>query len=69
MAKQPGGTHEQHVRAGEQSHKNDPKKSSPQQSAQQNKTGQQGDIHRGGTGSSTEDRNKMNEPGHKPGQK
>ena len=38
-----GGSHEQHVKAGEQSHKNDDKKSGGGQSGQSGKSGQQND--------------------------
>lgn len=58
-----GGSHQQHVKAGQQSHKNDDRK--PQQaSADKNKdTGQ-----RGGSGNFAEDRERASEAGRKGGQ-
>ncbi len=56
-----GGTHEQHVKAGQQSHKNDD--SNRQQQASENKSG-----HRGGSGNFAEDREKASEAGRKGGQ-
>ncbi|MET3661799.1 KGG domain-containing protein [Aquamicrobium ahrensii] len=59
-----GGTHEQHVKAGQQSHKNDDNK---QQHASENKKSD--DNHRGGKGNFAEDRERASEAGRKGGQK
>lgn len=60
-----GGTHEQHVKAGQQSHKNDD--NNRQQQAEGKNQGQQGG-HRGGSGNFAEDREKASEAGRKGGQ-
>lgn len=57
-----GGTHEQHVKAGQQSHKNDDERKT--QSATDKK--QDGD-HRGGKGNFAEDRERAAEAGRKGG--
>lgn len=57
-----GGTHEQHVKAGQQSHKNDDERNT--QSATDKK--QDGD-HRGGKGNFAEDRERTAEAGRKGG--
>ena len=58
-----GGTHEQHVKAGQQSHKNDDAKT------QQAKSGREDDNnqHRGGKGNFAEDRERASEAGRKGG--
>jgi general stress protein YciG len=61
-----GGTHEQHVKAGQQSHKNDENRSRQQQ-AEQGENRQQGG-HRGGSGNFAEDRERASEAGRKGGQ-
>ena len=62
-----GGTHEQHVKAGQQSHKNDENRSRQQQ-AEQGENKQQGG-HRGGGGNFAEDRERASEAGSKGGQR
>jgi len=64
MANQ-GGSHEQHVKAGQQSHKNDDR--NRQQQAESNNNRQQGG-HRGGSGNFAEDRERASEAGRKGGQ-
>jgi len=64
MANQ-GGSHEQHVKAGQQSHKNDD--SSRQQQAESDKNRQQSG-HRGGSGNFADDRERASEAGRKGGQ-
>ena len=59
-----GGTHEQHVKAGQQSHKNDDNR---QQQAQDRGQNQQGGQHRGGSGNFAEDRERAAEAGRKGG--
>jgi general stress protein YciG len=61
-----GGTHEQHVKAGQQSHKNDGDKQTRQAAADhKNKdAGQQ----RGGSGNFAQDRERASEAGRKGGQ-
>ncbi|HMM64308.1 MAG TPA: KGG domain-containing protein [Mesorhizobium sp.] len=56
-----GGTHEQHVKAGQQSHKNDDR------NRQQNAGGDKSQ-HRGGSGNFAEDRERASEAGRKGGQ-
>lgn len=58
-----GGNHEQHVKAGQHSHKNDQKKQ--QQASERNKD--EG-THRGGKGNFAEDRERASEAGRKGGQ-
>lgn len=58
-----GGTHEQHVKAGQQSHKNDGRKQQQQQAAPKTKDG----GHRGGGGNFAEDRERVAEAGRKGG--
>ncbi|WP_315927019.1 KGG domain-containing protein [Mesorhizobium sp. SP-1A] len=58
MANQ-GGTHEQHVKAGQQSHKNDDSK---RQQSSRDKS-----EHRGGSGNFAEDRERASEAGRKGG--
>ena len=62
-----GGTHEQHVKAGQQSHKNDDTRRGQQQ-AQDDKNRQQGG-HRDGSGNFAEDRERASEAGRKGGQR
>mgnify|MGYP001275739048 FL=1 len=57
-----GGTHEQHVKAGQQSHKND-----PQNKTQQAGQGRDDKGHRGGSGNFAEDRERASEAGRKGG--
>lgn len=60
-----GGTHEQHVNAGQQSHKNeDNNNNNRQQQAQEGKG-----EHRGGSGNFAEDRERASEAGRKGGQR
>ncbi|WP_367156997.1 general stress protein [Mesorhizobium sp.] len=62
-----GGRHEQHVKAGQQSHKNrdqDRRRGSGQQQAENRNMGQ----HRGGSGSFAEDRERASEAGRTGGQ-
>ncbi|MGN6146157.1 MAG: general stress protein [Mesorhizobium sp.] len=61
-----GGSHEQHVKAGQQSHKNDENRGRQQQAEDRNR-GQQ-DGHRGGSGNFAEDRQRASEAGRKGGQ-
>ncbi|TPI14156.1 hypothetical protein FJW06_12610 [Mesorhizobium sp. B4-1-3] len=71
MANQ-GGTHEQHVKAGQQSHKNreDQQRGSGQQQAEDRNMGQRGaGQHRGGSGNFAEDRQRASEAGRKGGQR
>lgn len=65
MPKQ-GGSHEQHVKAGQQSHKNrEPdQRRGGQQQAEDRTMGQ----HRGGSGNFAEDRERASEAGRKGGQ-
>ncbi len=65
MANQ-GGSHEQHVKAGQQSHKNDDKRGGQQQ-AENRDTKQQSGGHRGGSGNFAEDRERASEAGRKGG--
>lgn len=62
-----GGTHEQHVKAGQQSHKNDENRQ--QQAQDDNRRGQQGGDHRGGSGNFADDRERASEAGRKGGQR
>jgi len=57
-----GGTHDQHVKAGQQSHKNDDKRETNQASSKSND-----DKHRGGSGNFVEDRQKASDAGRKGG--
>lgn len=67
MANQ-GGSHEQHVKAGQQSHKNDDiERDRGQQRAEGGKDRQQGGGERGGSGNFANDREKASEAGHKGG--
>ncbi len=59
-----GGTHEQHGKAGQQSHKNDGNRQTEQRAAGRNE-----DQHRGGKGNFAEDRERAAEAGRKGGQK
>ena len=59
-----GGTHEQHVKAGQQSHKNDQRQQQERQAAPGKKDdGQQ----RGGGGNFAQDRERASEAGRKGG--
>ncbi|ODT31570.1 MAG: hypothetical protein ABS35_04515 [Kaistia sp. SCN 65-12] len=59
-----GGTHEQHVKAGQQSHKNDDRNRGQQASGRdRDEAG-----HRGGSGNFAEDRERASEAGRKGGQ-
>ncbi|WP_254689007.1 KGG domain-containing protein [Shinella daejeonensis] len=58
-----GGTHEQHVKAGQQSHKNDDKTRQASASQKQDES-----SHRGGKGNFAEDRERASEAGRKGGQ-
>ena len=53
-----GGTHEQHVKAGQQSHKNDGAKTQQAQSSRSND-----EQRRGGKGNFAEDRQRASEAG------
>jgi len=72
-----GGTHEQHVKAGQRSHKNrdDPHnggqhRGSGQQQADDRNMGQRSaGQHRGGSGNFAEDRQRASEAGRKGGQR
>lgn len=64
MANQ-GGSHEQHVKAGQQSHKNDSEKRGGEQDDRNQN--QQGGGHRGGSGNFAEDRERAAEAGRKGG--
>ena len=57
-----GGTHEQHVKAGQQSHKNDDAKT---RQAQADRGGEE--QHRGGKSNFAEDRERAAEAGRKGG--
>lgn len=57
-----GGTHEQHVKAGQQSHKNNDQKREASGGRDQN------DGHRGGKGNFAEDRERASDAGRKGGQ-
>lgn len=59
-----GGTHEQHGKTGQQSHKNDPARTQQQQ-AQSGRD--KDDPHRGGKGNFAEDRDRASEAGRKGG--
>lgn len=61
-----GGTHEQHVKAGQQSHKNDDDKRQHQAKGDDDH-GREGG-HRGGSGNFAEDRERASEAGRKGGQ-
>ena len=61
MANQ-GGTHEQHVKAGQQSHKNTGSKQQQASSRDDDRN------HRGGSGNFAEDRERASEAGRKGGQ-
>lgn len=62
-----GGTHEQHVKAGQQSHKkDDPKKQASGQASSGGRDQDQG--HRGGKGNFADDREKASDAGRKGGQ-
>lgn len=58
-----GGTHEQHVKAGQQSHKNDQNRNREQQAR-----GREDDNKRGGRGNFANDRERAAEAGRKGGQ-
>lgn len=58
-----GGTHEQHVKAGQQSHKNDQNRQREQQAR-----GREADSKRGGSGNFANDRERAAEAGRKGGQ-
>lgn len=60
-----GGTHEQHVKAGHQSHKNDDRKMMDNKSGNDRK---EASGHRGGSGNFAEDRERASEAGRKGGQ-
>lgn len=67
-----GGTHEQHVKAGQQSHKNreDQHRGGGQQQAEDRNMGQRSaSQHRGGSGNFAEDRQRASEAGRKGGQR
>lgn len=66
MANQ-GGTHEQHVKAGQQSHKNDGGKQ--QQAAADHGKNKEGGQQRGGGGNFAQDRERASEAGRKGGQR
>jgi len=59
-----GGTHEQHVKAGQQSYKNDDRRQQQQAAPGKKDDGQQ---HRGGSGNFAEDRERAAEAGRKGG--
>jgi hypothetical protein len=65
MANQ-GGTRDQHVQAGQQSHKNTSDNGDQQQAERQEGSLQQGG-HRGGSGNFAEDRQRASEEGRKGG--
>jgi hypothetical protein len=65
MAKQ-GGSHEQHVKAGQQSHKNDDKRGGQQKA--EGGSGRQQGGERGGSGNFANDRERASEAGRKGGQ-
>lgn len=58
-----GGTHEQHVKAGQQSHKNDGRKQERQAAPGRKDDAQQ----RGGSGNFAQDRERVAEAGRKGG--
>lgn len=58
-----GGAHEQHVKASQQSHKNDDRKETRQAAPDKASEGQ----HRGGSGNFAEDRKRAAEAGRKGG--
>ena len=65
-----GGRHQQHVKAGQQSHKNDegnPRRVDGQQQAGKRDQDQQGG-HRGGSGNFADDRERASQAGRKGGQ-
>jgi general stress protein YciG len=57
-----GGTHEQHAKAGQQSHKNNPDQKNMSREAKGS------DEHRGGSGNFAEDRERASDAGRKGGQ-
>lgn len=57
------GTHAQHVKAGQQSHKNDERKQQQASGGGQ----KQGGDHRGGSGNFADDRERASEAGRKGG--
>ena len=59
-----GGTHEQHVKAGQQSHKNEDRNKMHEASDKNKNEG----GHRGGGGNFAEDRERASEAGRKGGQ-
>ncbi len=59
-----GGTHEQHVKAGQQSHKNDDRHRQQQASDRDNERESGG---RGGSGNFADDRERASEAGRKGG--
>ncbi|MGO4835794.1 KGG domain-containing protein [Rhizobiaceae sp. 2RAB30] len=59
-----GGTHQQHSKAGQQSHKNDDRK---RQQQAEGAGREQQDEHRGGSGNFAEDRERASEAGRKGG--
>jgi len=61
-----GGTHEQHVKAGQQSHKNDGKQQ--RQAASDHDRNKDGGQQRGGSGNFAQDRERASEAGRKGGQ-
>ena len=62
-----GGSHEQHVEAGQQSRKNDPdKRRMDQQKTEENNQGQQGGKR--GSGNFANDRERASEAGRKGGE-
>ncbi|MGX8008873.1 KGG domain-containing protein [Mesorhizobium sp. ORM8.1] len=63
-----GGNHEQHVKAGEQSHKNNDQNRQSGADQQQADQGQREGQHRGGGGNFADDREKASEAGRKGGQ-
>ncbi|WP_363810836.1 KGG domain-containing protein [Mesorhizobium sp.] len=65
-----GGTHQQHVKAGQQSHKNrDDQRRGQQQAEDRNMRQQDSGQHRGGSGNFGEDRERASEAGRKGGQR
>lgn len=60
-----GGTHEQHVKAGQQSHKNDQRQQQERQAAPGKKD--DGQQQRGGGGNFAQDRERASEAGRKGG--
>ena len=63
-----GGTHEQHVKAGQQSHKNDDGKQQQRQAAPDRDKNKEGGQQRGGGGNFAQDRERASEAGRKGGQ-